>query len=280
MVAVWFLVAGLGGPLAAGRQPDGARLFVENCSPCHGAGGRGDGPDAELFAERPRDLHDGVVGRYDTATLVRRILDGRALALPLDPVAMRTRLRNVDAIEAHLRRIPTVNWPAVRRGMDPYADHCEKCHGLFGETTDTTLDLADPARQKRLDDVTIRAVIHRGHGGMPPLPALVPRGREQDLVTFVRVLSPGFIRYYRSCAPCHGDDGHPPATLAGTFRRPQVVFDASYFSRTSTDELETAIWHMLDEKAQRMPHFARVLDEDEAAAIVEFLRAGPSGKAH
>src|SRR6516164_5068501 len=75
------------------------------------------------------------------------------------------------------------------------------------------------------------------------------------------VLSPGFIRYYRSCAPCHGDDGHPPGTLAGTFRRPQVAFDAAYFAHTSTDELETAIWHMLDDKTQRMPHFARVLDE-------------------
>ena len=58
-----------------------------------------------------------------------------------------------------------------------------------------------------------------------------------------------------------------------------MAFDAAYFAHTSTDELETAIWHMLDDKTQRMPHFARVLDEDEAAAIVEFLRAGRSGKA-
>jgi mono/diheme cytochrome c family protein len=225
-----------------------------------------------MFAERPRNLHDGVLARYDTAALVRRIRDGRGLALTLDPAALRKRLRNVDAIESHLRRIPTVNWPAVRRGMEPYAEYCERCHGLFGETKDPTLDLADPMRQKRLDDAAIRALIHRGHGGMPPLPALVTQDRERELLAFVRVLSPGFIRYYRSCAPCHGDDGHPPGALAGTFRRPQVVFDAAYFAHMSTDELETAIWHMLDDKTQRMPHFAPVLDEAQAAAIVEYLR--------
>jgi hypothetical protein len=31
--------------------------------------------------------------------------------------------------------------------MEPYAEYCERCHGLFGETKDATLDLADPTRQ-------------------------------------------------------------------------------------------------------------------------------------
>lgn len=33
--------------LAHGRE-----LFINNCSPCHGAGGRGDGPVARLFEEK------------------------------------------------------------------------------------------------------------------------------------------------------------------------------------------------------------------------------------
>jgi len=163
MVVMWILVVGLGDRAPARAEPDGARLFVENCASCHGPEGRGDGPEADMFAEQPRELHDGVLARYDTAALVRRIRDGRALALPLDPAAMRKRLRNIDAIESHLRRIPTVNWPAVRRGMEPYAEYCERCHGLFGETRDAALDLADPARQKRLDD----AAIGRGDRRVP-----------------------------------------------------------------------------------------------------------------
>jgi mono/diheme cytochrome c family protein len=279
VVMLWVGALGPGGACVARAAPRGARLFLEHCAPCHGPDGRGNGPDADLSAARPRDLHDGVLNRYDTPALVRRIREGRALALPLDPVTLRARIRDVDTIEAHLRRIPAVDWPAVRRGMIPYAAYCESCHGPFGETTDHALDLADPGRQKRLDDGALRAVIHRGHGGMPPLPDLVTADRERDLVAFVRILSPGFIRYARYCAPCHGDDGHPPAALPTTFRRPSVVFDSAYFSRTRTDELETAIWHMLDDKTPRMPHFAPVLKDEEMTAIVEYLRADPPAKA-
>ena len=276
-VALVCVIAAAGVAAVEGEPPDGARLYRWNCAPCHGRDGRGDGPDADLFPERPRNLHDPALQRYDTRALVRRIRDGRALALPLDPKALRARLRETDAIEAHLRRLPTVDSRAVRRGMAPYAAHCERCHGAFGETTDTTLDLADPALQQRLDDAALLAAIRGGHGPMPPLAAMLPQRQERDLLAFVRQLSPGSIRYSRYCAPCHGDDGHPPATLAGGFRRPTVVFDATYFSHVDAQDLQTAIWHMLDEKKPRMPHFAPLLDEAQTEAIVDYLRAAPDG---
>lgn len=36
---------------------DGARVFYERCSPCHGDSGRGDGVLAELLPIRPRNYH-------------------------------------------------------------------------------------------------------------------------------------------------------------------------------------------------------------------------------
>ena len=264
---------------AEGGPPDGARLYRWNCAPCHGRDGHGDGPDADLFPERPRDLHDPALQRYDTGALVRRIREGRMLALPLDPKALRARLGETKAIEAHLRRLPALDSRAVRRGMVPYAAHCERCHGAFGEMTDTTVDLADPALQARLDDAAILATLRRGHGAMPPLAEPVPRRQEGDLLAFVRQLSPGSIRYFRYCAPCHGDDGHPPATVAGEFRRPTVVFDATYFSHVDAQDLQNAIWHMLDDKKPRMPHFAPLLDDAQIAAIIDYVRATPDGRA-
>jgi mono/diheme cytochrome c family protein len=42
----------------------GARLFVENCAVCHGAGLQGDGPMAELLVTVPPDL-TRISERYD-----------------------------------------------------------------------------------------------------------------------------------------------------------------------------------------------------------------------
>ncbi|SFD84881.1 Cytochrome C oxidase, cbb3-type, subunit III [Roseivivax sediminis] len=37
-------------------RTDGAAFFAENCVSCHGPGGRGDGPLANLVSEAPPDL--------------------------------------------------------------------------------------------------------------------------------------------------------------------------------------------------------------------------------
>jgi mono/diheme cytochrome c family protein len=43
-------------PAAAQDIDRGARIFVENCAVCHGAGLQGDGPMAELLVTAPPDL--------------------------------------------------------------------------------------------------------------------------------------------------------------------------------------------------------------------------------
>lgn len=39
---------------------EGRQLFGEQCQPCHGAGGKGDGPAARFLNPKPQDLTDGV----------------------------------------------------------------------------------------------------------------------------------------------------------------------------------------------------------------------------
>ena len=104
---------------------------------------------------------------------------------------------------------------------------------------------------------------------MPPLAAMLPQ--RQAALAGLQPLLP--LLYPVS----YGDDGHPPATLAGGFRRPTVVFDATYFSHVDAQDLQTAISHMLDEKKPRMPHFAPLLDDAQTEAIVDYLRAAPDG---
>jgi mono/diheme cytochrome c family protein len=273
--AVWLLggLPVLAGSAAACTTDGGKALYVASCQSCHGPAGRGDGPDAALFPTPPRNLHDGVLRRYDDDDLVRRIREGRGLALPVDPAALRARVGQVDDLTAHLRRMPTVDWAAVRRGEVVYARHCEHCHGLFGEApAPGPLDLADPKRQARLDDRGLRDLIRRGHAKAPPVSPPLGAGEERDLVAFVRSVSPGSLRYFRYCAPCHGDDGRPVGDLPADLQRPTAVFDAAYMARVDPTDLETAVWHMVEMRTPRMPHMRVLLDDAQVRAIVRWLR--------
>ncbi len=274
-VAALALLLGAGAAAAA----DGARLYREHCASCHGPDGRGDGPDAALFVQPPRDLRDGVLTRYPLDALTVRVLDGRELQLLLDPAAMHRRATDVEALIAWLHRLPTVDWPRADHGRAVYLDRCAACHGLYGTPPSSDLpagvrtprSLSDPALQARPDAALIEAVRH-GRRGMP---ALVPRltaDEAGDVAVFVRLFSPGFQTYTQYCAACHGDHGIPQGSFAEERAQPTVLFDAAYFARQDPEVLRARVWHMLAERQPAMPHFRGTLSADEVRAILISLR--------
>ena len=262
----------------ADAEPDGAVLYLENCAACHGIGGRGDGPDASLFLPAPRDLREGFLDRYDTAEVVRRIMDGSRLVLTADPPALRAQLQNTEAIVAYMETIPNVNWHLVKRGQDLYAVRCEKCHGAFGrppwaDPPSRARDFSSPAFQRGVSDQEMLRAVRHGRPGMPAIPALASDADAGALVAFVRVLSPGYELYTRHCAACHGVDGRPQREFVEPKRRPPVVFDRDYFAGRDPGQLRAAVSHMLAERKPSMPHFRTELGEAEARAIVAYLRS-------
>lgn len=77
------LLLSVASPLHA-EEPDAAAgrdLFQGNCAPCHGAGGKGDGPMAAILSVKPADLTKiANGGEFPMADVVRRI-DGRDMLL-------------------------------------------------------------------------------------------------------------------------------------------------------------------------------------------------------
>lgn len=258
---------------------DGARLYREQCAACHGADGRGDGPDAALLLVPPRDLRDGVLTAHPPDALTARVLDGRRLLLLPDPAAMRRRAADVETLVAYLHRLPTVDWARADHGRALYIDRCAECHGPYG-TPPANLPagvraprtLADAALQA-LPDAEFIAVVQHGRRGMP---ALVPRLTAEeaaDIAAFVRLLSPGFQTYTQYCAACHGDHGIGHGSFVEEPAQPTVIFDAAYFARTDPEALRARAWHMLDERQPTMPHFRGALSEEQVRAILLYLRA-------
>jgi mono/diheme cytochrome c family protein len=284
---VWFvawLLAALGAvPRPAPANEQGRSLYVRYCASCHGPEGRGDGADAPLLAQPPRNLRDGVLQSVPVTELVARIRTGGSLPLALSPRARAEVEQRTEAILAHLRALARANWAAVERGWALYLARCSSCHGERGEPprelpagVRRPRNLASEEFQRSISDAELVQVVRHGRQGMPALVPRIDDSEARALRSFVRLLSPGFVAYQQLCASCHGDDGRGVREPLGSVeQRPQVVFDRRYFEQHPPAEIRERIRHMLREKASRMPHFASVLSEEQVRAIVEYLRGLP-----
>lgn len=281
LVAVVFVDTSrsVAGPTASAGAPDGRRLYREYCSSCHGIAGKGDGPDASIFAARPRNLREGVLKQYKADELVQRVREGQPLELALDLPALRARAADVEVLAAYLKRLPGIDWELASRGEDVFAERCVLCHGATGRPGPTVptgvarpRDLSDPSFQKSVSDAELIMIVRHGRAGMP---GLTPRVSEEDaaaLAAYVRLLSPGYELYSKYCAACHGDDGRGNGNLAEAMNRPPVAFNRDYFVHTDAERLRANVWHMLRDQKPMMPHFHVLLTEAQARAIVEYLQ--------
>jgi mono/diheme cytochrome c family protein len=281
-LALAVLLAFAGPAVATAANHRAELLYRRHCAACHGDSGHGDGIDASLYVEAPRDLREGFLQRYPSSELVRRIRDGRSLRLELDPAALRRRATEVETLTEYMRRLPDIDWSTADAGWEIYIDRCERCHGIYGQPptlqppgVHTWRDLSDPAFQRSLDERALSTAVRHGRKGMPALSPRVSKAEAHQLSAFVRLLSPGFKTYTQHCAACHGDSGAGVGSYGEAIHRPAVIFDHSYFARTDADKLRESVWHMVDDHKPSMPHFRWAITEAEAAAIVDYLRGLP-----
>lgn len=286
MTRVWLAMAVVCGIVATAKAeaPNGKELYGAYCASCHGADGRGDGPEAEAFMPPPRNLHDDALSRESVEALVERIRHGRPLLRARDLEALRGRSDDTELLVAHLRRLPRLNWRLLDRGQEIYVDRCEICHGPFGRApaalpsgvTKPPRDLSDVGYQRSTSDAELVDEVRHGHAAMPAIAGFDVTANRDALVAYLRLLSPGYERYSRFCAGCHGDDGRGPGVDWASVKRPTVVFDERYLAAKDPELLRKAIWHMLEDAAPQMPHMSRVLAPSRVRAIIAYLRSTPA----
>jgi mono/diheme cytochrome c family protein len=112
---------------------------------------------------------------------------------------------------------------------------------------------------------------------MPGVAEVLSPQQVRAVITFVRLLSPGYELYDRFCVICHGPDGHPPVMSQDVFGFTRVLegvpaFDQEYFRTHTPNQVRAGIQHMLKTHRTAMPHFAGALNADEARQIVTYLR--------
>jgi mono/diheme cytochrome c family protein len=262
----------------------GRRSYLLHCAGCHGTEARGDGPDAMLMVPRPPDLRaSDVFLRYDDAALAAFVRDGRPLRLELRPQAFRQHDHETAALDAFVRRIPALDWDAVEAGRDVYLDRCVPCHDAAGRPNDRLppgvqrppRDLSSSAFQDAVSTAALRTLVRHGKAAMPALVPRIDEAAADDLVAFVRVLSPGYTLYERHCRACHGERGQGAQGLAVDAGSARLAFDEDYFKKRAPEEIRREIWHMLRGAKPTMPHFSYVVTAADVRAIIGYLRSLP-----
>jgi mono/diheme cytochrome c family protein len=274
-------------PIPLRRFTEGEVLYVRYCADCHGWEGSGSGPAAQLLQIGPPNLRGAEFWQKNSdADIIRRILIGKELAVPLVPDAGPDTKAQVTAVWKHLRRLPTLPWEQIKDGEQVYDSLCLACHGIYGRgdgpiaaaLTVQPRDLADPGYQKKMADKELLHIVAKGRGAMPGAGDVLSPKELKALIAFVRILSPGYETYDRLCAACHGPAGFPPLLVPQDIFGYELVtedmptFDEIYFDTHSETHVRSRIRHMLKENGSLMPHFAGELNEIKVRKILAYLR--------
>ena len=227
-------------PLA---KPDGARLYAQRCSACHGADGRG-GVGVPLALP-------AFLSSVDDAYLRKTVRLGRPGRVM--PAFSQLTDAEVDAIVAHLR-----SWPDQKprrtsardriagnaaRGQTLYARHCAACHGAHGEGghgTGVTLSrprsapilapaLNNPGFLAAASDALIKTALLHGRDGTPMRSFLKQGLKERDINDIV-----AYVRAFEQLPP-------PPSARVLESESPILVRESPYSVEETVEKVKTAV---------------------------------------
>jgi cytochrome c oxidase cbb3-type subunit III len=224
-------------------KPDGARLYAQRCSACHGAEGRG-GVGVPLAL--PAFL-SSVDDEYLRKT-VRLGRPGRVM-----PAFTQLADAEVAAIVAHIRSWPGQEPPKTApheriagnsaHGKTLYTRHCATCHGTNGEGghgTGVTLSrprsapilapaLNNPGFLAAASDAQIKTTLVRGREGTPMRSFLKQGLKERDIDDIV-----AYVRTFEQLPP-------PPGARVLESESPVLVRSSPYSVEETVEKVKTAV---------------------------------------
>jgi high-affinity iron transporter len=226
----------------------GATVFREQCVPCHGATGLGDGPKARhLEGPPPASLADrAAMSSVSPVDVYRKLTIGVAgTAMPQFEETLSPEDRWAAAVYVATLRSDD---RSVREGEGLYAAHCASCHGSAGGgdgPLGAALSVRPPALrdlavQGRLTDQDLERLIERGRPGtpMPGFARTLERDQVATLIAYLRVL-PSAERQQHQVSPAGGTFTAVRRQLdsAVALRSDKIAFDAYL----SFEQVETAV---------------------------------------
>jgi len=243
LASLLFLGANAAKAAEPSARPDGARLYAQRCSACHGADGRG-GVGVPLALP-------AFLSSVDDAYLRKTVRLGRPGRVM--PAFTQLADAELESIIAHIRSWPGQKPPKtapqdriagyVAHGQTLYTRHCAACHGAHGEGghgTGVTLSrprsapilapaLNNPGFLAAASDTLIKTTLLNGREGTPMRSFLKQGLKERDINDIV-----AYVRSFEQLSP-------PPGARVLESESPVLVRVSPYSVEETVEKVKTAV---------------------------------------
>jgi mono/diheme cytochrome c family protein len=168
---------------------NGQGSFAQNCAPCHGPTGQGDGPSAPGLNVPPTALGDRAAMANRTPQEWFSITKNGAMARMMPPWGGRLNDQEIWDTVAYAWSLGT-SQDEVDQGKAVWEANCASCHGTDGKPTQQGVpDLSDFARTSAASNAAWDQVVSQGKGAMPAFDGKLSEAEQQASVTYARTLS-------------------------------------------------------------------------------------------
>lgn len=108
--AVALLFCGATGSIVAApvSLENGKEIYQENCAPCHGASGGGDGPAAAVLKPKPRNFREGKFQYGDSAAQLKKTIKTGVKGTGMPAWGPTLKDREIDAVIEYVKSLKSL----------------------------------------------------------------------------------------------------------------------------------------------------------------------------
>ncbi|MCX6031278.1 MAG: c-type cytochrome [Chloroflexi bacterium] len=230
-------VASQAAPVKAPDPQAGRESFAQNCAPCHGTTGRGDGTSAAGLSVPPTAFADYNIVAGLPLTELFRITKNGNMARMMPPWSSQLSDQQIWNTVAFAWTLHTTT-AEVTMGQAVYEANCTTCHGPDGKGKPPMLDFSDFAKTSEISQNTWAQVAAKGRNTMPGFDGKITAAEQRAALEYVRSFSLGAM--FRG--PLEKGTGVISGTVTnGTTNQPlaNALVDLGIFDSTSQSQVDS-----------------------------------------
>lgn len=283
----------------------GRKVYLTNCSMCHGQDGAGNGPAAAALQVKPRNFTDKawMAGQADGGFVVAALYGIPGSAMPSFKATLSE--QDIWSAVAYIRQFASVKKLvgdstsiSQKNGKKLFQQHCSGCHGNQGKGNGPAAqffvraprNLTNMAWLAAYSDSQLYHILMRGVEGspMPAFRDMLSYREAYAVIKHLRVLSntqatntkvinnqrikQGRSLYLNHCAMCHGIQGGGNGPVANQFSpQPRNFRNPRWMHGQSDAYLAKVI--EAGKRGTAMPPFKALLSQEEIMMLIDYLRS-------